>query len=211
MADGPHRVLYFWHSVGNKCLTILSNMFTNFNLTDMESGYKVFRREVIQSIQLQEDRFGFEPEVTAKVARGGWRVYEVGISYSGRTYEEGKKVGWRDGVSAAWCILKYGVETLTARANLVAVGGPWRLQERRSAPGFGDAVHDDWPRALAWSAASHRRASGGHPPRRCPRARSAWSTTVRTPSDRTNSTEAASGNPTTPWCMSSNDCGEKPL
>ncbi|HEV2070242.1 MAG TPA: hypothetical protein VGR26_10645 [Acidimicrobiales bacterium] len=84
-------------------------MFTNFNLTDMECCYKVFRRDVIHSIRLREDRFGFEPEVTAKVARGGWRVYEVGISYAGRTYAEGKKVGWRDGVSAAWCIVKYGL------------------------------------------------------------------------------------------------------
>ncbi len=109
ITDRPHRVLYFWHSVGNKFLTTLSNMFTNLNLTDMESCYKVFRREVIQSIRLEENRFGFEPEVTAKVARGRWRVYEVGISYSGRTYAEGKKVGWRDGVSAARCIVKYGL------------------------------------------------------------------------------------------------------
>ncbi len=103
----PHRVLYFWHSVGNKVLTLLSNMFTNLNLTDMETCFKVFRREVIQSIDLEEDRFGFEPEVTAKVARGQWRVYEVGISYRGRTYDEGKKIGWRDGVQAVECILKY--------------------------------------------------------------------------------------------------------
>ena len=105
----PHRVLYFWHSVGNRVLTTLSNMFTNLNLTDMESCYKMFRREVIQAIDLREDRFGFEPEVTAKVARGGWRVYEVGISYSGRTYADGKKISWRDGVSAARCIVKYGL------------------------------------------------------------------------------------------------------
>ena len=103
----PHRVLYFWHSVGNKFLTTLSNMFTNLNLTDMETCFKVFRREVIQSIEIEEDRFGFEPEVTAKVAQGGWRVYELGISYRGRTYDEGKKIGWRDGVRAVWCILKY--------------------------------------------------------------------------------------------------------
>ena len=102
-----HRVLYFWHSVGNRFLTLLSNMFTNLNLTDMETCYKVFRREVIHSIEIEEDRFGFEPEVTAKVARGGWRVYELGISYRGRTYEEGKKIGWRDGVRAVTCILKY--------------------------------------------------------------------------------------------------------
>jgi glycosyltransferase involved in cell wall biosynthesis len=107
ISSRPHRVLYFWHSVGNRFLTTLSNMFTNLNLTDMETCYKVFRREVIQSIDIEEDRFGFEPEVTAKVARAGWRVYEVGISYKGRTYAEGKKIGWRDGVRAVWCILKY--------------------------------------------------------------------------------------------------------
>jgi hypothetical protein len=100
-------VLYFWHSLGNKLLTIASNMATDLNLTDMETCYKAFRREVIQSIEVEEDRFGFEPEVTAKVARGDWRIYEVGISYSGRTYEEGKKIGWRDGVRAIVCILKY--------------------------------------------------------------------------------------------------------
>ena len=107
ITDRPHRVLYFWHSVGNKLLTTLSNMVTNLNLTDMETCYKAFRREVIQSIELVEDRFGFEPEVTAKIARGGWRVYEVGISYAGRTYAEGKKIGWRDGFRAGWCIVKY--------------------------------------------------------------------------------------------------------
>jgi glycosyltransferase involved in cell wall biosynthesis len=103
-----HRVLYFWHSVGNRLLTLLSNIFTNLNLTDMETCYKVFRREIIQSLTLEEDRFGFEPEVTGKIAAlPGCRVYEVGISYAGRTYEEGKKIGWRDGVRAAWCIWKY--------------------------------------------------------------------------------------------------------
>ena len=104
-----HRVLYFWHSVGNRVLTLLSNALTNLNLTDMEVCYKVFRREILQKIKLQEDRFGFEPEITAKVARMRCRVYEVGISYSGRTYEEGKKIGWRDGVRAVWCILKYNL------------------------------------------------------------------------------------------------------
>lgn len=104
-----HRVLYYWHSVGNRLLTELSNAFTNLNLTDMEVGAKVFRREVLESFELQEDRFGIEPEITAKIARGNWRVYEVGISYDGRTYEEGKKVGWRDAVSAFRCILKYNV------------------------------------------------------------------------------------------------------
>jgi glycosyltransferase involved in cell wall biosynthesis len=102
-----HRVLYFWHSLGNKALTLLSNAFTNLNLTDMETCYKMFRREIIQSIELEEDRFGFEPEVTAKLARRRCRIYEVGISYSGRTYEEGKKIGWRDGFRAIWCIVKY--------------------------------------------------------------------------------------------------------
>jgi glycosyltransferase involved in cell wall biosynthesis len=103
----PHRVVYFWHSVGNKVLTLASNMFTNLNLTDMETCYKAFRLEVIHSIHLEEDRFGIEPEITAKIARGNWRVYEVGISYSGRTYEEGKKIGWRDGLRAFYCILRY--------------------------------------------------------------------------------------------------------
>jgi glycosyltransferase involved in cell wall biosynthesis len=103
----PHRVLYFWHSLGNKVLTLASNMFTDLNLTDMETCYKAFRREVIHSITIEEDRFGFEPEVTAKVARGGWRIYEVGISYSGRTYAEGKKVSARDGVRAVYCIVRY--------------------------------------------------------------------------------------------------------
>ena len=102
-----HRVLYFWHSLGNRFLTLLSNAFTNLNLTDMETCYKMFRRDVIQSIRIEENRFGFEPEVTAKIAAMKCRVYEVGISYSGRTYEEGKKIGWRDGVRAIWCIIKY--------------------------------------------------------------------------------------------------------
>jgi glycosyltransferase involved in cell wall biosynthesis len=102
-----HRVLYYWHSVGNKFLTTLSNMATNLNLTDMETCYKAFRREVIQKIKIQECRFGFEPEITAKVARLKLRVYEVPISYRGRTYQEGKKIGWKDGVRAFWCIVKY--------------------------------------------------------------------------------------------------------
>ncbi|TDI45221.1 MAG: glycosyltransferase family 2 protein [Acidobacteria bacterium] len=104
-----HRVLYFWHYAANKFLTLTSNMFTNLNLTDMETCYKAFRREVIQSIEICENRFGFEPEITAKVARMGCRIYEVGISYSGRTYAEGKKIGWRDGVRALWCIFRYNV------------------------------------------------------------------------------------------------------
>lgn len=114
-----HRVLFFWHSVGNRFLTLVSNMFTNLNLTDMETGYKVFRREVIQSIKLEQDRFGFEPEVTVKIARMRLRIYEVGISYYGRTYEEGKKIGWRDGVKALWCILKYSIKTRRATARVV--------------------------------------------------------------------------------------------
>jgi len=104
-----HRVVYFWHSVGNKCLTLLSNIFTDLNLTDMETCYKVFRRDVLQRIHLEENRFGFEPEITAKVARLRVRVYEVGISYAGRTYEEGKKIGWKDGIRCLWCIFKYNL------------------------------------------------------------------------------------------------------
>ncbi|MBU2490523.1 MAG: glycosyltransferase family 2 protein [Proteobacteria bacterium] len=104
-----HRVLYFWHYLGNRFLSLLSNMFTNMNLTDMEVCYKVFKREVLANIRIEEDRFGFEPEITAKVARLNLRIYEVGISYSGRTYDEGKKIGWRDGFRAIWCILKYNL------------------------------------------------------------------------------------------------------
>ncbi len=107
--QGPHRVLYFWHYVGNKLLTLLSNMVTNLNLTDMETCYKMFRRSVLATLDIEENRFGLEPEITAKLAQGGWRIYEVGISYSGRTYAEGKKINWRDGVSALRCILKYGL------------------------------------------------------------------------------------------------------
>jgi glycosyltransferase involved in cell wall biosynthesis len=104
-----HRVLYFWHSIGNQALTLLSNMFTDLNLTDMETCYKLFKREIIQGITIEESRFGMEPEITAKIAKGNWRIYEVGISYAGRTYDEGKKIGWRDGVRALWCILKYNL------------------------------------------------------------------------------------------------------
>jgi glycosyltransferase involved in cell wall biosynthesis len=111
LGSEAHRVLYFWHSVGNKFLTLLSNMFTNLNLTDMETCYKAFRREIIQSIRIEENRFGFEPEITAKVASLGVRIYEVSISYHGRTYAEGKKIGWRDGFSAIRCIVKYGLPT----------------------------------------------------------------------------------------------------
>ena len=107
IGSDAHRVLYFWHSVANRMLTIASNMFTNLNLTDMETCYKCFKREVIQSINLQEKRFGIEPELASKVAKGRWRIYEVGISYSGRTYEEGKKIGAKDAFRAIYCILKY--------------------------------------------------------------------------------------------------------
>lgn len=110
MGGKPHRILFFWHSIGNKFLTFLSNMFSDLNLTDMETCYKLFRRDIIQGLHLQEKRFGFEPEVTAKVARiPGIRIYECGISYYGRTYAEGKKIGWRDGIRAIYCIFKYGL------------------------------------------------------------------------------------------------------
>jgi hypothetical protein len=109
MGGNPHRILFFWHSIGNQVLTFLSNMMTDLNLTDMETCYKMFRRDILQGLRLTEQRFGFEPEVTAKVARvPGVRIYEVGISYYGRTYAEGKKIGWRDGFRAIYCILKYG-------------------------------------------------------------------------------------------------------
>ncbi len=107
LGGGAHRVVYYWHYLGNRLLTTLSNMMTDLNLTDMEVCYKVFRKTVLNSIELKEDRFGFEPEVTAKVARGGWRIYEVPVSYYGRNYAEGKKITWKDGVRALWCILKY--------------------------------------------------------------------------------------------------------
>lgn len=108
MGGNPHRILFFWHSIGNKFLTFVSNMFTNLNLTDMETCYKLFQADILKKIDLKENRFGFEPEVTAKVARyPGVRIYEVGISYYGRTYAEGKKINWKDGLRALWCILKY--------------------------------------------------------------------------------------------------------
>jgi len=109
LGGDAHRVLYFWHRLGNGFLTLLSNMFTNLNLTDMETCYKVFRREIIQNISIEENRFGFEPEITAKIAKSRCRIYEVGISYYGRTYDEGKKIGWRDGFRAIYCIIKYGI------------------------------------------------------------------------------------------------------
>ena len=124
LGGGPHRVLYFWHSVGNSILTLLSNCLTNINLSDMETCYKVFRREIIQAIPIEENRFGFEPEITVKVAKRRLRIYEVGISYWGRTYEEGKKIGWKDGFRALWCLLKYSIKEPVA---------PMKLNESRSA------------------------------------------------------------------------------
>jgi glycosyltransferase involved in cell wall biosynthesis len=115
LGSGPHRVLYYWHSVGNWLLTILSNALTNMNMSDMETCYKVFRREIIQAIPIEEDRFGFDPEITVKIAKRALRVYEVGISYWGRTYEEGKKIGWKDGVRALWCLLKYTLKEPSQR------------------------------------------------------------------------------------------------
>lgn len=124
LGGGPHRVLYFWHSVGNSILTLLSNCLTNINLTDMETCYKAFRREVIQAIPLEEDRFGFEPEITVKIAKLHLRIYEVGISYWGRTYEEGKKIGWRDGFRALWCLLKYSVRQTGALQPMLTKAAP---------------------------------------------------------------------------------------
>ena len=133
MGGRPHRVLYFWHSVGNWLLTLVSNALTNLNLTDMETCYKVFRREVIQSIRLEEDRFGFEPEVTVKIAKRRLRVYEVGISYWGRTYEEGKKIGWKDGVRAFWCLIKYAF-TESSRATAPSLDVPSVLAPGENRP-----------------------------------------------------------------------------
>jgi glycosyltransferase involved in cell wall biosynthesis len=136
-----HRVLYFWHSVGNKLLTLLSNMATNLNLTDMETCYKMFRRDVIQVIAIEEARFGFEPEITAKVAQLGCRVYEVGISYSGRTYHEGKKIGWKDGVRALWCIGKYNFGSAARRTRREVrmrgpvIAGAWTPKVLHARPG----------------------------------------------------------------------------
>ena len=106
---GPHRVLYYWHFLGNQLLTLLSNMTTNLNLSDMETGYKVFRKEVIKPIPLRSNRFGFEPEITAKIARRNWRIFETHISYYGRSYAEGKKIGWKDGFQAIYCIIRYAI------------------------------------------------------------------------------------------------------
>jgi glycosyltransferase involved in cell wall biosynthesis len=123
LGGGPHRVLYFWHSVGNWLLTLMSNVFTDMNLSDMETCYKVFRREILQAIPLEENRFGFEPEITVKIAKRRLRVYEVGISYWGRTYEEGKKIGWTDGVRAVYCLVKYSLKEPLAAAQTVQTPG----------------------------------------------------------------------------------------
>jgi len=131
LGGAPHRVLYFWHSVGNRALTLLSNCLTNINLSDMETCYKVFRREVIQSIPIEENRFGFEPEITVKVARRNLRIYEVGISYWGRTYEEGKKIGWKDGVRALYCLLKYALKESRAKSVVPTVAAPDRSNVAR--------------------------------------------------------------------------------
>ena len=132
LGGGPHRVLYFWHSVGNSLLTLMSNALTNMNMTDMETCYKVFRREIIQSIPIEEDRFGFEPEVTVKVAKRRLRVYEVGISYSGRTYAEGKKIGWKDGFRALWCLIKYSLKEPGLSPKPLVAGSAENVQESQS-------------------------------------------------------------------------------
>jgi glycosyltransferase involved in cell wall biosynthesis len=136
LGSAPHRVLYFWHSVGNKFLTLLSNSLTNINLSDMETCYKVFRREVIQSIAIEENRFGFEPEITVKVAKRRLRIYEVGISYWGRTYEEGKKIGWKDGMRAVWCLLKYSIKepAVSVQTSRVAEELPAQKTPQERAP-----------------------------------------------------------------------------
>ena len=158
LSGEPHRVLYFWHSVGNRVLTLASNMFTNLNLTDMETCYKAFRREVIQSIELEEDRFGIEPEITAKVAAGDWRIYEVGISYSGRTYDEGKKIGWRDGVRAMFCIVRYSpAGERVRRRRLPPDDGIHDRHDRRDRNGRGATapVGSCWPSSVwRWCSAS---------------------------------------------------------
>ena len=123
LGGGPHRVLYFWHSVGNWLLTLMSNIFTDMNLSDMETCYKVFRREILQAIPIEENRFGFEPEITVKIAKRRLRVYEVGISYWGRTYEEGKKIGWKDGVRAVYCLVKYSLKEPVVAAQTAQAPG----------------------------------------------------------------------------------------
>ncbi len=137
LGSGPHRVLYFWHSVANWGLTLLSNCLTNINLSDMETCYKVFRREVIQAIPIEEERFGFEPEITVKIAKRHLRIYEVGISYWGRTYEEGKKIGWKDGLRALWCLLKYATKEPVSIAASSHEHSALASPSRESAPSGG--------------------------------------------------------------------------
>ena len=132
---GPHRVLFFWHSVGNRVLTLLSNVLTNLNLTDVWTCYKAFRHEVLQGLELRENRFGFEPEITAKIAKARWRLYEVPISYFGRSYEEGKKIGWKDGVRGVWCTLRYSLFGSVPRAQVPVRPTAW--SPARMTPGFG--------------------------------------------------------------------------
>jgi hypothetical protein len=127
---GPHRVLFFWHSVGNRVLTILSNMFTDVNLTDMETCYKMVRRDLLQSLPLFAHRFGIEPELTARLAQAGARIYELPISYHGRSYAEGKKIGWKDGVSALWSIVKYNAGSVRARRYQAPAVPPWEARRR---------------------------------------------------------------------------------
>jgi glycosyltransferase involved in cell wall biosynthesis len=134
LGSRPHRVLYFWHSVGNWALTLLSNCLTNINLTDMETCYKVFRREIIQAIPIEENRFGFEPEITVKIAKRRLRIYEVGIGYWGRTYEEGKKIGWKDGVRCLWCLLKYSIKERPVRLAQSAPSEHPALVSRQDEP-----------------------------------------------------------------------------
>ena len=124
LGGGPHRVLYFWHSVGNWLLTLMSNVFTDMNLSDMETCYKAFRREILQAIPIEENRFGFEPEITVKIAKRRLRVYEVGISYWGRTYEDGKKIGWKDGVRAVYCLVKYSLKEPVAQPSASGAAAP---------------------------------------------------------------------------------------
>lgn len=133
LGGGPHRVLYFWHSVANSILTLISNCLTDINLSDMETCYKVFRREVIQAIPIEEDRFGFEPEITVKIAKRRLRIYEVGISYWGRTYEEGKKIGWKDGVRALWCLLKYSIKESAVSSAQPIASHAVKVEGRRQA------------------------------------------------------------------------------
>ena len=135
---GPHRVLFFWHSVGNRVLTLLSNMFTDVNLTDMETCYKMVRRDLLESLPLSAHRFGIEPELTARLAQAGARIYELPISYHGRSYAEGKKIGWRDGVSALWSIVKYNMGSVRAPAYRPTAVTPWEAR-RRGLPAAGHA------------------------------------------------------------------------